>query len=53
MNKEFTINSFISENSRPLSSLFYFVLIMTIFFTASPEVFFQQNFIKQFLRFIQ
>mgnify|MGYP002822120607 CR=1 FL=1 len=30
-------NSFISENSRPLSSLFYFVLIMSIFFTASSK----------------
>ncbi len=40
MNKDLTITSFISENSRPLSSLFYFTLIMTIFCAASPEVFF-------------
>ena len=44
MNKDFTIASFISENSRPLSSLFYFTLIMTIFCAASPEVFFATKF---------
>ena len=44
MNKDLTIASFISENSRPLSSLFYFTLIMTIFCAASPEVFFATKF---------
>ena len=44
MNKDLTITSFISENSRPLSSLFYFTLIMTIFCAASPEVFFATKF---------
>ena len=44
MNKDLTITSFISENSRPLSSLFYFTLIMTIFCATSPEVFFATKF---------
>ena len=35
--------SYLSDNSRPLSS-FYFALIMTIFFAAAPEVFFAAKF---------
>ena len=36
--------SYLSDNSRPLSSFFYFALIMTIFFAAAPEVFFAAKF---------
>ena len=36
--------SYLADNSRPLSSFFYFALIMTIFFAAAPEVFFAPKF---------
>ena len=39
-----TLISYLSDNSRPLSSFFYFALIMTIFFAAAPEVFFAAKF---------
>ena len=44
MQKKLTLKSYLSEHSRPLSSFFYFALIMTIFFAAAPEVFFAAKF---------
>ena len=44
MQKKLTLKSYLSEHSRPLSSFFYFALIMTIFFAAAPEVFFATKF---------
>ena len=44
MQKKTGLVSYLSDNSRPLSSFFYFALIMTIFFAAAPEVFFAAKF---------
>ena len=44
MEKQRTLVSYLAENSRPLSSFFYFALIMTIFFAAAPQVFFAAKF---------
>ena len=44
MKKKTGLISYLSDNSRPLSSFFYFALIMTIFFAAAPEVFFAPKF---------
>ena len=44
MEKQRTLVSYLAENSRPLSSFFYFALIMTIFFSAAPQVFFAAKF---------
>ena len=44
MNKQTGFTSYLAENSRPLSSFFYFALIMTIFFSAAPQVFFAPKF---------
>ena len=44
MQKKTGLVSYLGDNSRPLSSFFYFALIMTIFFAAAPEVFFAAKF---------
>ena len=44
MKKQTGFTSYLAENSRPLSSFFYFTLIMIIFFTAAPQVFFAPKF---------
>ena len=44
MEKKVTLWSYLADNSRPVSSLFYFALIMTIFFASAPQVFFAPKF---------
>ena len=44
MEKKVTLWSYLADNSRPVSSLFYFALIMTIFFASAPQVFIAPKF---------